>query len=263
MRHSKFIVLAVIIMVSALLLPQGAWAKLTARTNHDHVEVDFFYHGSAVSVKGESEPAVEYIIKVTAPESHQALRQKGRVGGVMWMNVGELSVEHAPNLYFVRSTRKLEEMLPPEELHKHLIGYPALEKHVEMTSVSGGSKDAVHAGDWFGEFVKFKEAKRLYNISDGDIVTKADGDGQSYYTLLDWPYQAPPGEYRVDVYAVKDGRIVDTADSVVSVSQVGVVKLMASMARNQGALYGILAIVIAFLAGFAVSMVFRKGGGAH
>lgn len=263
MRHSKFIVLAVFIMVSALLVPGGAWAKLTARTNHDNVEVDFFFHGSSVSVKGESEPEIEYIIKVTSPESHQVLRQKGRVGGVMWMNVGELSVEHAPNVYFVKSSRRLQEMLPPEELEKYLIGYPALEKHMELTAVSGGSKEPSHAGEWFGEFVKFKEAKRLYKISDGDIVARADGDGQSYYTLVDWPYQAPPGQYRVEVYAVKDGRVVDTADAVVSVAQVGSVKMMASMAKNQGALYGILAIVIAFLAGFAVSLVFRKGGGAH
>ena len=40
-------------------------------------------------------------------------------------------------------------------------------------------------------------------------------------------------------------------------------KTLADMAKNNGAIYGIISIVIALAAGFGVGMIFRKGGGAH
>jgi hypothetical protein len=62
---------------------------------------------------------------------------------------------------------------------------------------------------------------------------------------------------------VKDGRIVETAESKILVEQVGTVKSLATMAKNRGALYGLLSILAALGAGFGVGLVFRKGGGAH
>jgi hypothetical protein len=49
----------------------------------------------------------------------------------------------------------------------------------------------------------------------------------------------------------------------VIVEQIGVVKLLASMARESAALYAIVSIAIAVSAGFGVGMILRKGSGAH
>jgi len=75
--------------------------------------------------------------------------------------------------------------------------------------------------------------------------------------------QAAPGDYLVTVYAVKDHRVVEQAEAKVNVEQVGIVKTLANMARDNAALYGFLSIGIALSAGFGVGMVFRKGGGSH
>jgi F0F1-type ATP synthase membrane subunit c/vacuolar-type H+-ATPase subunit K len=49
----------------------------------------------------------------------------------------------------------------------------------------------------------------------------------------------------------------------VLVEQVGMVKSLAGMAKENAALYGGLSILAALGAGFGVGLVFRKGGGAH
>ena len=148
----------------------------------------------------------------------------------------------------------------PESLEKYTIGYPALEKHVEVTPVANEEEKA----KWFGEFVKFQEDSRVYTISSGKIETKTTDTGrQEYYVLTDWPYQAAPGDYVVAVYAVKDGKVVEQAEAKVNVEQVGVVKTLATMAKNSAAFYGILSVGIALGAGFGVGLVFRKGGGSH
>ncbi len=113
---------------------------------------------------------------------------------------------------------------------------------------------------WFNEFVKFKESSNLYSTSSGKIsITEKDGK-QNYYIMLDWPYQAQPGNYIVTVYAVKDKKIVETANTTVFVEQVGIVKTLFDMAKNKAALYGIISIVAALGAGFGVGLIFRKGG---
>jgi uncharacterized protein (TIGR02186 family) len=237
-----------------------AQAMLTATANHDHITIDFFYHGSTVSIRGISEPGVDLVIKITSPEGHQVLKQKGKVAGVLWMNVGQLKFEQTPNFYEVFSTKKVDDILSREEMEKYVIGYPALAKHVEITPVANEEEKA----KWFDEFVKFKEESKVYTTSAGKIETTMNAEGrQEYYILTAWPYQAQPGDYLVSVYAVKDNKVVEQAQSKVNVEQIGMVKTLATMAKNSPAIYGFLSIGVALGAGFGVSLVFRKGGGSH
>jgi uncharacterized protein (TIGR02186 family) len=261
-RNAKYgiIVMAVTALVIMLGFAQPASAMLTAKANHDHITIDFFYHGSTVSVRGEADPNTDLVVKITSPEGHQVLKQKGKVAGSLWMNVGQLKFEQTPNFYEVFSTKKLEDILSREEMEKNVIGYAALGKHVEITPVANEQEKA----KWFNEFVKYKENTHVYASSSGTITTTKTADGrQEYYILTDWPYQAQPGDYLVTVYAVRDNKVVETAQSKVNVEQVGMVKTLATMAQNTPAIYGFLSIGVALGAGFGVSLVFRKGGGSH
>ncbi len=260
---ARFLGTLLLMLLFSLLQLIGAGsasAMLTAKANHDHISIDFFYHGSTVSVKGVSDPGVDLVIKMTSPEGHQVLKQKGKVGGFLWMNVGQLKFEKTPNFYAVYSTKKLDDLLSKEEMEKYVLGYPALAKHIEVSPVANEEEKS----RWFSEFVKYKEASRVYANSFGNISTTATADGkQEYYILTDWPYQAAPGDYVVTVYAVKNGKVVEQAEAKVNVEQVGLVKTLATMAKNSAAFYGLLSIGIALGAGFGVGMIFRKGGGAH
>ncbi len=259
-RKKVALVLMGIIVLAITALASPASAMLTAKANHDHITIDFFYHGSTVSVRGRSEPGVDLVIKMTSPEGHQVLKQKGKVAGVLWMNVGKLTFEQTPNFYEVFSTKKVEDMLSREEREKYVIGYPALAKHVDITPVANDEEKT----KWFNEFVKFKEESREYTTSSGNIATSLNAEGkQDYYILTEWPYQAQPGDYLVSVYAVKDNKVIEQAQSKVNVEQIGMVKTLATMAKNSPAIYGFLSIGVALGAGVGVSMVFRKGGGSH
>jgi uncharacterized protein (TIGR02186 family) len=251
--------LAFAFMVLMLAAVGSASAELTATANHDHIKIDFFYHGSSVSVRGISDQGTDLVIKITSPEGHQELRKKGKLAGFLWMNVGKLSFAKVRNLYSIHSTKKLEDILSRNEMDKYALGYPALERHVEINPVASEDEKA----EWFNQFIKFKESSKLYSSSSGKINVTEQGGKQNYYVLLDWPYQALPENYTINVYAVKDKKVVETAETHVLVEQVGMVKSLAGMAMNNGAFYGIISILAALGAGFGVGMVFRRGGGAH
>jgi uncharacterized protein (TIGR02186 family) len=256
----NFAGLALAALLCSVFIAYGtASATLTAKANHDHISVDFFYHGSSVSIRGVSDPGVDLVVKIASPEGEHTLRQKGKVGGLLWMNVGKLEFNRVPSVYFLHSTKNLTDILSQEEMNKYVLGYPALERHTEVSPV----KDEAEKEKWFDQFVRFKESSKLYATSSGKITTTREGDAQQYYILLDWPYQAFPGEYTVSVYAVKNNKVVEQADTKVTVEQAGVVKSLATMAKNKASLYGIISILAALGAGFGVGLIFKKGGGAH
>lgn len=245
--------------ITVIIFTKEGFADLTIKVNHGHIKIDFFYHGSTVSISGESDPNTDLVIKVASPDSHQSLKKKGRIAGLLWMNIGELRFEYVPNLYLLYSTKRLEEMLKKEEAVEHRLGYNALERDIEITPIS----DETEKAKWFKEFIRFKESSRLYVISSGRISIFPNNGREGYSLMLDWPYEAPPGDYMVTVYSVKDGHVTEKAETKVLVEQVGSVKTLANTAKNNGALYGIISITIALGAGFGVGLIFKKGGGAH
>lgn len=246
-------------LLAFVLLRGAASAELTAIANHDRIKIDFLYHGSTLSIRGVSDPDVDIIIKITSPEGHQALKKKGKMAGLLWMNVGALNFEKVPNFYSVHSTKRLEEILSPEEMDRYVLGYGPLMKHIEISPVA----DQAEKEKWFGEFIRYKESSRLYAESTGSITMNTEGRKQRYYVLTEWPYQAPPGDYTVNVYAVKNRKVIEQASAPVAVEQAGVVKTLSGMAKNNAGFYGLISIAAALAAGFGVGLVFRKGGGAH
>jgi uncharacterized protein (TIGR02186 family) len=251
--------MTVVISAGLLSVSQGELsAELTTKANHDHINIDFFYHGGSVSIRGVSDPGTDLVIKITSEHGHHTLRQKGKVG-VLWMNVGTLKFEHVPSVYFLQSTRSLDDILPAAEQLKYGLGYKALAEESEVTPL----KDPSQKGQWFKEFLRYKEASKVYSVESGKISLTRKGGKQNYYIMMDWPYQAAPGDYLVTVYAVRDRKVVEQAHAKVVVQQVGVIKSLSGMAKNNGAFYGFISVLVALGAGFGVGLIFRKGGGAH
>jgi len=261
MNNFKFQVpsFKLIVLVLCILYSGQAFAELTVTANHSHINVDFFYHGSTMSIRGTSDLGVDLVIKLTSPEGHEVLKEKGKVGGVLWMNVATLKLDHIPGMYFLHSTKRWKTSWSTEEQDKYQIGYPALQRHVDMSPVANEEEKT----RWFNEYVRFKEDSRVYSTSIGKISVSPQYGKDNYYILTEWPYQVPPGNYTVTVYAVKDGKVIETAQSNIVVEQVGIVKSLAGMARDNGALYGVIAIIAALGAGIGVGLIFTKGGGAH
>jgi uncharacterized protein (TIGR02186 family) len=259
-RYALQIALMTVIISAGLLsVSRGELsAELKTAANHDRIDIGFMYHGSSVSIRGVSDQGTDLVIKITSEGGHHTLRQKGRVG-VLWMNVGTLKFEHVPSVYFLQSTKNIDDILPPGEQLKYGLGYKALAEESEITPL----KNPAEKETWFNEFLKYKKASRVYSVASGNIsLTEKDGK-QNYYIKMDWPYQAAPGEYLVNVYSVKDKKVVEQAQTKVVVQQVGIVKSLAGMAKNNGAFYGLISVLAALGAGFGVGLIFRKGGGAH
>ncbi|MCL4473988.1 MAG: TIGR02186 family protein [Actinobacteria bacterium] len=262
MKHNltKYVVLLIAVLSGFAVLTPSAWAALTLKANHDDIQINLGYHGSTVSVAGISDPSVDLIMKITpaSGNAQEKMMRKEREAGILWMNVEQLTLDNVPELYLIKSTKPVADLLDPATLKTEGIGYDAVQSSLRITPTPSPEQREKLLGD----FIKYKQSLNVYSQSVGDVEMEPDPAGESYYTVFDWPYQAPPDDYMVTVYAVKDGKIQDKAESPVKVEETGTIKALDDMARNNAALYGTAAIGVALTAGFGVGLVF-KGGGSH
>ncbi|NOZ67684.1 MAG: hypothetical protein GXP46_00210 [Deferribacteres bacterium] len=256
-RFKIFLILNITVLM--LLSSASDVLSTTATVSPDSIKVDSFYHGSKITIKGETEADKEIIIKISSPPIKTSLRKKGKAAGILWMNIGELEFHPVPDVYFIYSTQDINTILGESEQDKYTIGYDAFKRLVEVSPVS----DDAEKKKWVEEFIKFKEKNKVYGVFPGKIEAST-GNGKKTYTLvLDWPYQAPPQEYTISIYAVKDGVVQYRTEQPLIVEKTGALRFLSNMAFNNAAVYGIVSIIIAIVAGFVVSLIFRgesKGG---
>ncbi len=254
------LLLALIVLFSLTLFFVSNAFSITSNISPDHISVNSLYHGSKVVINGETAADKEIIIKISSPDIKASLRKKGKAVGMLWMNIGELEFEGVPDVYLIYTTQDINRILSENEQVKYTIGYDAFKRLVDVSPVT----DNADKEKWIEEFIRFKEKDNVYGVFSGKIETGATGDKKTYTLTLDWPYEAPPQEYRVNIYAVKGGAVQDQTESALTVKKVGALKFLSNMAFNNAVVYGVISIIIAIAAGFIVSLIFKGGGkGGH
>lgn len=241
-------------VMTVLFSGRAAWA-LTTEVTPQNIPIKLFYHGALLKIDGQCGANDDLIVKISNTPEDAHMKYKGKAAGIFWMKLGDISFEHVPGAYLLATSQNLDSLMQKDEQIKEGIGLESIKAGATIeSSAEGMDKDR-----WINEFIKFKEEEKLYRVEEGKI-TQQSGE---YHLEMKWPYQATPGTYKVEVLAVRDGNIVDRAESDLTVTRVGIVDQLSSMAFNQAAVYGIIAIVVAMVAGFAVGLLFKKGGGAH
>jgi uncharacterized protein (TIGR02186 family) len=68
----------------------------------------------------------------------------------------------------------------------------------------------------------------------------------------------PIGRYTADVYLFRDGQLISKNQSTLEVSKAGFEQMVYWLAFHRPFIYGVLAVLIAVLAGLAGWVVFRR-----
>jgi hypothetical protein len=253
-RHLSLKVMGLCLgMLLAGGLPAGAALNLTV--SPPVVRIGTFFHGQTVKIKGTIPAGAQAVLEVRGSNADEHLMRKGRRGG-LWMNVGEIVAHDAPSLYLVMSTSKdLLTQAPPDAAW----GYQALTKDIRFT----GRVETAEREKFLGEFFQLKESDQVYATFPGALKLAPASGGESKITAaFPLPTDTKPGTYKVSLSVIQDGKVVDRALTDLTVKMVGFPALMANLAYQHGAAYGVIAVVIAIITGFAMGFLF-KGGGGH
>jgi hypothetical protein len=112
------------------------------------------------------------------------------------------------------------------------------------------------------QYVDLKKKEGSYRRIADRVHVVDIGNGEARYTLeIGWPKLATPGSYQVEVYACRDGRIVGQSGAALQLVEVGFPAFMAAAAREHPYGYGILAVILAVIAGFGIDALAVLLGG--
>ncbi|MCX5892377.1 MAG: TIGR02186 family protein, partial [Deltaproteobacteria bacterium] len=112
-------------------------------------------------------------------------------------------------------------------------------------------------------FIKMKESEDVYSSSKDPVKkSRAAGDLAPVKAEFRLPTNGRPGTYEGCLSVVQDGQVIAKNCKEIQVKMVGFPAMFTTLAYEHGLTYGILAVVIAIITGFAMGFLF-KGGGGH
>lgn len=242
--------LVLLSLCALLLLPADAARDdaLIVDLSEDMIGISTSFTGASVLLFGATEGEGGVIVLVRAPDSSVVVRRKKRVAGI-WVNSDELTFDDAPGFYYVASSEPLADMLPKAILEANEIGT----ENIGFNPHDFLSPDEENA--FRAALVRNKQRSGLYSEKTGEITFRGD---RLFRTRLELPANVPTGEYDVSVFLVNEGIIVDWSTAQLSVDKVGLEAKLTEFAFEQAPLYGIIAILIALIAGWFAGFVFRK-----
>lgn len=278
MRFGKKVrLLAVVVLV--LLVAGLVWVRVQAETalslaprtapapaagavvtdcSHTDIRVGLTYHGERVEFFGTlgDTGADAVVIKLTSPAETIKLNQKGRVGPV-WMNTKQHTVERVPFLYQIAASDRLDRILSPEQQEELGIGFAALKKQMVIHTTKGEANPA-DAEIVFEGLLKLKQQDGLYQVDEENLIRIKQG--VLFRHSLKFPAASKDGDYLVETYLFRQGKLVQTVTDTIHVQKVGLEARMVHWAQAWPKLYGLVAVVIALAAGLLVGFIFKGGG---
>lgn len=252
-KRLSSIILSVIlgIVVSFILQGLAEAHDLQMKLEPNVVIIGASYNGADVKVTGEIPANAEAVVYVMGQRKDTEFKKKGKALGLLWMNLGTVVFHNVPNLYLVYTGPGMDTKAIP-------VGFEAIKNETEVTPVSEDKNFL------FKEFIKLKRKEGLYSINSNALqYNKVSGGMKAFSCTVRLPSKLVPGTYEVNVVAINSGKIVAQSKQALKAVEKGLPNLVASLAFRHSTTYGILATVIAIIAGLIMGVIFKGGKGGH
>lgn len=243
-------------LVSLLLLPGATAAEeVVAGLSHDSISITANFDGSDLLIYGavkREEPipkdsVLDVIITVEGPSEPVVVRRKSRTMGI-WVNTSGVVIDRAPSFYAVATSRPLDDILSQtEDLRRHI-------STRQMIRSVGAPTEITDSAAFTDALIRLREAKSLYVLKENSVDLKAD---TLFSTDFDLPADLIEGDYRTRIFLLRDKKLVASEETSIDVRKVGLERWLFDLSRQQPVIYGVLAIVLALVAGWAASAAFR------
>lgn len=229
---------------------------IVAGLSQNRIAIKANFSGSEIMIYGavrrEAPPPggqpLHVIITIEGPPSPLTVRRKDRVAGI-WINDASIRVDSAPSFYAVASTGPLGLILSRTEDQRHRITLPGTIRTV------GASAEADNPSEFVDALLRIYESQGRYRLSE-DVVRFSEATLFRSDVIL--PANLTEGDYRVRIFLVRGGKVIDTLERRIGVRKEGLERYVYNMAQEKPLTYAAMAILIALIAGWSASEIFRR-----
>jgi uncharacterized protein (TIGR02186 family) len=247
---------AALVTVLLLLAPAARSEELAAGLSKDDIKISSNFTGTDLVLFGaiESQGAAlgtvgdrDVVVVVRGPNSAVIVRRKERLGPI-WINRDQRRFVGVPGFYFVASTKPLKEVGDEATLERYHLGLANLDFSPPPGTVMPPS-------DYRGAVVRAKSRGELYSEHPRGVQFIS---GSLFRTTIALPSNLPTGTYDVNVYLFRNREIVTAFSTPLRIDKTGLERWLFKFATDLPWAYGLVAVLLAGIAGWASALVFRQ-----
>jgi uncharacterized protein (TIGR02186 family) len=252
---------AIIAGLLVLLLGSAARAeRLIVSVSNHRVTVTPNYSGEELVLFGSVEkdaatPAertnYDLVVTVEGPRADMVTRRKQREFGI-WINTDYRQFLQVPSYLALFANRPFDEITSPEIARRQQLGL----NNVLLTQRVGADYADVVPNDAFrSAFIRLRTQRGLYREDPAAVTFLTP---TLFRTGIPLPAEVPIGTYEVEIKLFANGALVTKTETAFEIVKVGFEQFVATTARQNGLIYGLVTAAMALMSGWAASIVFRK-----
>jgi len=242
----KAIAAIVVTAVSAFAAPAHA-QLLEADLSTRQIAITSSYVGEDLVLFGTRDGEGDIIVVVRGPDTANIVRRKERIAG-LWLNRAAVEFRGVPGLYALAASTALESAATEAFLAANEIGVG----HLRFEAVAGGD---VESAAFAAALVRDRQRVGLFAEEVAPVHFVGERLFRAEFYL---PAAAPVGTYTATIYLLRGGEVAATNTAVLNVTKAGLGRAVYDYSYQQPALYGVLAVVLALIAGWFAATVFTR-----
>jgi uncharacterized protein (TIGR02186 family) len=221
--------------------------EISIQSNFTGIEILIYGSVDFSQTKAPDQGVYDVIIVIRSPSQPIVTRRKELVGPI-WVNAPGRIFPSVPGFYAALSTRPIRAITSDETLKELGIGLA----NIDFGRPTKGDPDEE---TFRSAVVRLKEKQKLFQEHDDGVAFI----GRSLFRAsVSLPVNVPIGRYTADVYLFRDGQLVSKNQSTLEVNKAGFEQMVYRLAFLHPFIYGVLAVIMAVLAGLAGWAAFRR-----
>jgi uncharacterized protein (TIGR02186 family) len=247
--------LALVCLLFASFAP--AARALVLDLSNKRIEIRYSFNGADIilfgtvgsSATGSINDPFDVVVVVRGPEEAMVVRRKEKLGFI-WVNGQSLEFPAAPGYYAVAANRPLSQIANTNEFLATGIGFENLHLAYEGEA---GQPQAVP--EFKQALFDLRTSKGLYRQEEDSVTMIGEG---LFRMDVHLPANVPVGQFQIDAYVFQNGKFKVRERIPLAVDKEGFERAVFNFAHDSPFLYGLMAVVIALIAGWIAGVVGKK-----
>jgi uncharacterized protein (TIGR02186 family) len=253
------VIAGIVLLLAASAAPVRAERLIVSVSNH-RVTVTPNYSGEELVLFGSVERDAatsatrgnyDLVVTVTGPRADMVTRRKERKFGI-WINTDYRDFVQVPAYLAVFANRPFDAIASSDVERRQQLG---LHNALLAQRVGTDIADVVPSDPFRSAFLRLQSDHGLYR-EDTSAVTFLTPT--LFRTGIPLPAQVPIGTYEVEIKLFSDGALITHTETAFEIVKVGFEQFVATTARQDGFVYGLVTAIMALMTGWMASVVFRR-----
>jgi uncharacterized protein (TIGR02186 family) len=228
-----------------ILVPQVSQHEVRVRQGFTGTQMLLF--GAILDPSGgRARERYDIVVVLKGPTQPILLREKAKKFGI-WLNADSTAYRSVPSFFAVASSRPIGEIVDPRTAAIYELGLGFLQ-----LSPTGAIEPKEQTRFTSG-LVDLMRRQGLYQENSRGVTVD---NGVLYQARIDLPSNVVTGRYTAETFAIARGRVMASALTDVEVRKIGFEKLVADQAEDSALLYGLFAVGLSVLMGWAAGRLF-------